>query len=48
MQSLVYIVINHMVLILTRTCQLIVMSYILIQHYSYILKQNDAHLTHYQ
>jgi len=33
-----------MVLILAYTKQLIVMNYILIQNYSYILKQNDARL----
>ena len=44
MQSSVYIVISYMVLILAYIYQLIVMNYILIQNYSYILKQNDAHL----
>jgi len=33
-----------MVLILEYTYQLIVMNYILIQNYSHILKQSDAHL----
>jgi hypothetical protein len=33
-----------MVLILAYTYQLIVMNYILMQNYSYILMQNDAHL----
>jgi len=44
MQSSVYIVISYMVLTLTYTHQLNVMNYILVQNYSYICKQNDAHL----
>jgi len=38
MQSSVYTVISHMVLIITQTYQIIVMNHILIENYSYILK----------
>ena len=44
MQSSFCIVISHMIHILAYTYQLIVMNYILLQNYTYILKQNDAQL----
>ena len=44
MQSSVYTVISYMILILAYTYQLLVMNYILLQNYTYILKQNDAQL----